>query len=84
MPQNRHKASKGRTRVLVVGAGAAGISTAYHLSQHPDKFAVTLIDAADHCGGQAFSIPLDKSRHGASWCNQGVQGGSYIFTSLES
>jgi len=55
------------------------MSAAYHLSQHPEKFDVTLIDAVDYCGGQAFSIPLDKERHGASWCNQGVQGGSYIF-----
>lgn len=42
-------------------------------------FDVTLIDAVGYCGGQAFSIPLDKNRYGASWCNQGVQGGSYIF-----
>lgn len=68
-----------RKRVLIVGAGAAGMSAAYHLSQHPDKFDVTLIDAVDYCGGQAFSVPLDKEKHGASWCNQGVQGGSYIF-----
>ncbi|KAI5865978.1 FAD/NAD(P)-binding domain-containing protein [Durotheca rogersii] len=79
MAPNGHTASDGRKRVLVVGAGAAGMSTAYHLSQHPDKFDVTLIDAADYCGGQAFSIPLDESCHGASWCNQGVQGGSYVF-----
>lgn len=56
-----------------------GMSCAYHLSQHPDKFAVTLIDSVSYCGGQAFSIPLDKHKHGASWLNQGVQGGSYIF-----
>lgn len=68
-----------KKRVLVVGAGAAGMSTAHHLAQHPEKFDVTLIDAVDYCGGQAFSIPLDKERYGASWCNQGVQGGSYIF-----
>lgn len=55
------------------------MSTAHHLSQHPDRFDVTLIDAVDYCGGQAFSVPLDKARHGASWFNQGVQGGSYIF-----
>ncbi|KAI1177110.1 FAD/NAD(P)-binding domain-containing protein [Nemania sp. FL0916] len=78
MSQNNDVPSA-RKRVLVVGAGAAGMSTAYHLSNHPDKFDVTLIDAADYCGGQAFSIPLEKSQHGASWCNQGVQGGSYIF-----
>ncbi|KAI1116570.1 FAD dependent oxidoreductase [Nemania sp. NC0429] len=77
--RNGNRAPDGRVRVLVVGAGAAGMSTAYHLSQHPDRFDVTLIDAADYCGGQAFSIPLPKSRYGASWCNQGVQGGSYIF-----
>ncbi|KAI1194033.1 FAD dependent oxidoreductase [Nemania serpens] len=76
---NGNRAPDGRKRVLVVGAGAAGMSTAYHLSQHSDRFDVTLIDAADYCGGQAFSIPLEKSRYGASWCNQGVQGGSYIF-----
>ncbi|RBA18508.1 hypothetical protein FPRO05_10801 [Fusarium proliferatum] len=79
MAQNGDKGRDGRKKVLVVGAGAAGMSTAYHLSEHPDKFDVTLIDAVDYCGGQAFSIPIDKERHGASWCNQGVQGGSYIF-----
>ncbi|KAL9091677.1 MAG: hypothetical protein Q9165_004753 [Trypethelium subeluteriae] len=68
-----------RKRVLVVGAGAAGMSCAHHLAQHPDKFDVTLIDAVDYCGGQAFSIPIDKEKYGASWLNQGVQGGSYIF-----
>jgi len=57
----------------------AGMSCAHHLSQHPDKFDVTIIDAVDYCGGQAFSIPLDKEKHGAAWLNQGVQGGSYIF-----
>ncbi|KAI8292200.1 hypothetical protein K4K60_009399 [Colletotrichum sp. SAR11_57] len=76
---NGNTGKDGRKRVLVVGAGAAGMSTAYHLSNHPDKFDVTLIDSVDYCGGQAFSIPLDKERHGASWFNQGVQGGSYIF-----
>ncbi|KAJ5064140.1 hypothetical protein J3E72DRAFT_244098 [Bipolaris maydis] len=69
-----------KKRVLVVGAGAAeGMSCAHHLSEHPDKFDVTLIDAVDYCGGQAFSIDIDKERHGAAWLNQGVQGGSYIF-----
>ncbi|KAI8959349.1 FAD/NAD(P)-binding domain-containing protein [Daldinia sp. FL1419] len=79
MAQNGNAVPDGRKHILVVGAGAAGMSTAYHLSQHPNKFNVTLIDAVDYCGGQAFSIPLDKERSGASWCNQGVQGGSYIF-----
>ena len=55
------------------------MSCAHHLSNHSDKFDVTLVDAVDYCGGQAYSIPLDKNKTGASWLNQGVQGGSYIF-----
>ncbi|KAF2476184.1 FAD/NAD(P)-binding domain-containing protein [Lindgomyces ingoldianus] len=79
MAATNRKTRPERKRVLVVGAGAAGMSCAHHLAEHLDKFDVTLIDAVDYCGGQAFSIPIDKERHGASWMNQGVQGGSYIF-----
>ncbi|KAK3950318.1 hypothetical protein QBC32DRAFT_17760 [Pseudoneurospora amorphoporcata] len=68
-----------KKRVLIVGAGAAGMSCAHHLSNHREKFDVTVIEAANYCGGQAFSIPIDKKKHGTSWLNQGVQGGSYIF-----
>ncbi|KAF1982816.1 FAD dependent oxidoreductase [Aulographum hederae CBS 113979] len=68
-----------KKKVLIVGSGASGMSCAHHLAEHPDKFDITLIDSVDYCGGQAFSIPLDKEKHGASWLNQGVQGGSYIF-----
>ncbi|KAF7506708.1 hypothetical protein GJ744_011537 [Endocarpon pusillum] len=73
------KKSNGRKRVLVVGAGAAGMSAAHHLAQHPEKFQVTLVDSVNYCGGQAFAVPIDKNKHGASWFNQGVQGGSNIF-----
>jgi len=52
------------------------MSCAHHLAEHPDKFDVTVVDAVDYCGGQAFNIPIDKERYGASWLNQGVQGGS--------
>ncbi|RSH89643.1 hypothetical protein EHS25_002194 [Saitozyma podzolica] len=69
----------GRKRVLVVGAGAAGMSCADGLARHPDKFDVTIIDAMGYCGGQAFSIPIDENRYGSKWMNQGVQGGSYIY-----
>jgi hypothetical protein len=55
------------------------MSCAHHLAEHQDDFDVTLVDAVDYCGGQAFSIPLDKQKTGAGWMNQGVQGGSYIF-----
>jgi hypothetical protein len=40
---------------------------------------VTVFEAAQHIGGQATSIDLDSSRYGASWLNDGVQGGSAIF-----
>jgi predicted NAD/FAD-binding protein len=63
-----------RKKVLVVGAGAAGMSCAEQLSQHPGAYDVTLVDAQDYCGGQAFSIPIDEKRFGSPWMNQGVQG----------
>lgn len=64
----------GKKRVLIVGAGAAGMSCADQLAKSPDKFDVTVVEAVDYCGGQAFSIPINEERHGASWMNQGVQG----------
>jgi uncharacterized protein with NAD-binding domain and iron-sulfur cluster len=71
--------TKSPKRVLVVGAGAAGMSCADALANHPDKFDVTLIEAQPYCGGQAFSIPINKDKYGADSLNQGVQGGSYIY-----
>ncbi|KAI9632138.1 uncharacterized protein MKK02DRAFT_20857 [Dioszegia hungarica] len=68
-----------KKRVLVVGAGAAGMACADNLAKHPDRFEVTLIDAQGYSGGQAFSIDIDEERHGSKWMNQGVQGGSYIY-----
>lgn len=67
-----------RKRVVIVGAGAAGMSCAATLAQHPDKFDVTVIEKGPVCGGQATSIPLDEKRFGASWMNNGVQGGSPV------
>ncbi|KAF8823200.1 hypothetical protein HHX47_DHR10000133 [Lentinula edodes] len=66
-------------RVLVVGAGAAGMACADTLAQHPDRFHVTVVEAQSNCGGQMFSIPIDQKEFGASWLNQGVQGGSHIY-----
>ncbi|ROW12108.1 hypothetical protein VMCG_00046 [Cytospora schulzeri] len=65
--------------VVIVGAGAAGMSCAATLAQHPDKFNVTVIEKGSVCGGQATSISLDEKKFGASWMNNGVQGGSPIF-----
>jgi len=79
MPDVEPGSSQQKKRVLIVGAGAAGMSCADTLIQHPDKFDVTLVEAQDYCGGQMFSIPVDKEKHGAGWLNQGVQGGSHIY-----
>ena len=37
------------------------------------------MEAEPQTGGQATSIPLDESKYGSSWLNDGVQGGSGIF-----
>ncbi|KAH6893585.1 hypothetical protein B0T10DRAFT_399627 [Thelonectria olida] len=72
--------SSGRKQhIVVVGAGAAGMSCAATLANHPDKFKVTVIERSDLVGGQATSIELDEQKFGAPWMNNGVQGGSPIF-----
>ncbi|KAJ5184051.1 hypothetical protein N7492_001667 [Penicillium capsulatum] len=68
-----------RKRVVIIGAGSAGMSCAATLANHPELFEVTMIDTDSHTGGQATSIALNESKHGASWLNDGVQGGSAIF-----
>ncbi|KAF9892117.1 hypothetical protein FE257_002523 [Aspergillus nanangensis] len=68
-----------RRKVAIIGAGAAGMSCASTLAKHPDRFEISLFDVASYTGGQATSIPLDEGRYGASWLNDGVQGGSGIF-----
>ncbi|OQE36199.1 hypothetical protein PENCOP_c012G07595 [Penicillium coprophilum] len=67
-----------KKRIAIIGAGAAGMSCASTLAKHPE-FAVTLIDTESYTGGQATSINIDESTYGASWLNDGVQGGSQIF-----
>jgi hypothetical protein len=42
------------------------MSCVHHLALHPDKFEVTVVEAANYYGSQAFSIPIDKKKHGAS------------------
>ncbi|KAF4975619.1 hypothetical protein FZEAL_7610 [Fusarium zealandicum] len=72
-PKNNKK------HVVIVGAGAAGMSCAATLANHPDRYKVTLLEACGVVGGQATSIPLDENKYGAAWMNNGVQGGSPIF-----
>ncbi|KAI9373425.1 hypothetical protein BJX61DRAFT_533182 [Aspergillus egyptiacus] len=75
----KHMAPKEKKRVAIIGAGAAGMTCAATLANHPDRFAITLIESTSQTGGQATSLDLDATKHGASWLNDGVQGGSSIF-----
>ncbi|KAK2867831.1 hypothetical protein FQN49_003429 [Arthroderma sp. PD_2] len=68
-----------RIKVLVIGAGAAGMSCAATLAKEPDKFQVTLLERDHVPGGQAKSIAIDKEKFGADWVNIGAQGGPGIF-----
>ncbi|KAI9884128.1 MAG: hypothetical protein M1823_004100 [Watsoniomyces obsoletus] len=70
---------KGKKHVVIVGAGAAGMACAATLAEQPDKFKVTVLERMSYAGGQATSIPLDKSKYGTNWMNDGVQGGSVVF-----
>ena len=66
-------------RVAIIGGGAAGMSAALVLSQHPDRFTVTLFERSSTPGGMATSVPIDPSRFGADYINDGVQGASPVF-----
>lgn len=68
-----------KTRILIVGAGAAGLSAAYAFSQHPDRYDVRVYERASNAGGMATSAPIDKSIFGADYINDGVQGASPVF-----
>ncbi|KAL8767779.1 MAG: hypothetical protein Q9194_005890 [Teloschistes cf. exilis] len=69
----------GKKNVVIIGGGAAGMSCAATLAQHPDKFNVTILERMSVVGGQATSISLDKEKYGTSWMNDGVQGGASSF-----
>jgi len=66
-------------RVAIVGAGASGLSAAYALSKHPDKFIVTVFEKERVTGGMASSLDIDSTICGASYINDGVQGCSPAF-----
>ncbi|CDO76022.1 hypothetical protein BN946_scf184665.g14 [Trametes cinnabarina] len=66
-------------RVCIVGAGAAGMSAAYALSRHPDRYKVTVFDKQSVAGGMATSIDIDPAKYGAGYINDGVQGCSPVF-----
>ncbi|KAK2778557.1 hypothetical protein FQN53_001756 [Emmonsiellopsis sp. PD_33] len=68
-----------RQKVLVIGAGAAGMSCAATLADCPSQFEVTILERSATSGGVATSLPLDRDKYGADWLNDGVQGGPSLF-----
>jgi len=73
------KAVEKPIRVAIIGSGISGLGAAFALSQHPEKFKVTIIDKLHVCGGMATSEDIDEAKFGASYVNDGVQGGSPQF-----
>ncbi len=77
----------GRKRVLIVGAGAAGMSAAYAFAQSPEKFNVKVYDKSQSVGGSAtsYQLPAKDGKSGkpypfgAEFINDGVQGASPVF-----
>ncbi len=66
-------------RILIVGAGAAGMSAGEALSRSPSQFEVCIIERTNVCGGMATSEEIDPAKFGASFINDGVQGASPQF-----
>lgn len=67
-------------RVCIIGAGSSGMSAAYALSRHPERFQVTIYDRQNVAGGMATSLEIDPVQYGASYINDGVQGCSPVFS----
>ena len=61
-----------RTRVLVVGGGAAGTAAAWALSRHADRFAVSLWEAAPALGGVATTECVSFPDGSAATINDGA------------
>ena len=66
-------------RVLVIGGGAAGTAAAWSLSRQPQRFAVTLWEAADALGGVATTETLSLPDGSEVAANDGVQGGAFSY-----
>eukprot|EP00123_Amoebidium_parasiticum_P003228 comp14519_c0_seq1/m.10718 comp14519_c0_seq1/g.10718 ORF comp14519_c0_seq1/g.10718 comp14519_c0_seq1/m.10718 type:complete len:490 (-) comp14519_c0_seq1:1-1470(-) len=69
-----------KERVLVVGAGAAGMAAAWSLSQIPDRYEVEVWDSESCAGGVATNVEISSVAEDTSqipqgiWINDGVQG----------
>ena len=49
-----------KTRVCVVGGGISGLSAAWALNQHPDRFEFELWEKNDYLGGNAMTVEIPQ------------------------
>ena len=49
-------------RVVIIGAGPAGLTAAYELSKFPEKFSVTVLEESDTFGGIARTVNHNGNR----------------------
>eukprot|EP00003_Mantamonas_plastica_P024813 TRINITY_DN469_c0_g1_i1.p1 TRINITY_DN469_c0_g1~~TRINITY_DN469_c0_g1_i1.p1 ORF type:complete len:457 (-),score=144.85 TRINITY_DN469_c0_g1_i1:199-1569(-) len=47
--------SSKKKKVIVIGAGMAGLSAGYHLQEHSDEFEFEILEARDRVGGRVWS-----------------------------
>ena len=49
-------------RVVVIGAGPAGLTAAYELSKYPDKFSVVILEESEYVGGISKTVEYHGNR----------------------
>ncbi|KAK2749460.1 hypothetical protein FQN57_006394 [Myotisia sp. PD_48] len=79
MPPDKSKDPAGKQKVLIIGAGAAGMSCAAMLAKEPDKFDVTVFERNNQAGGKASALAINGEKFGADWVNRGAQGGVGLY-----
>jgi monoamine oxidase len=72
--------SANKTRFLVVGAGAAGLMTAYELASAGAR--VTVIEARDRCGGRIYPLATEKFGYPAEGGAEFVHGDAPVTRAL--
>ena len=65
-----------KKKICIIGAGTAGMSAAWSLSRHPDKFDVTVCEKKAQAGGVATTEKFEVKPGVFCELNDGVQGGS--------
>ena len=66
-------------KILIIGAGAAGIACAYSLSLFPEQYELHVWEKSNKAGGVAFSEEIELENGEKQLINVGVQGGSSTY-----